>query len=226
MLEDERLSEIRPLWDEPFTLKTWRALTEFLEAWEDEDELEDELLPKLQPHLAQWEDHLRRPHPRWVERLLQGEYVPHMRAIRTLDLRCMAIDVEIAEVLSDSTELEQLTRLLLPYNGLQDDGTIRLAGASVLSQLKWLDLAGNSVATEGVVALAESAHMANLEHLDLTGNWVGDQAAKALSSSPHMANLQTLILRGNPIRQEGAKALARSEFLTDAIRSHWRDFEG
>lgn len=227
MLDDERLLDIRPLWDEPPTLKTWKLLTEFLEAREDEDELEDEFIPKLNEDLAltHWEDHLRRPHPLWVERLLQGEYVPHMRVIRTLDLRCMGIDVEIAEVLSDSTELSELTRLLLPYNGLQDEGTIRLANAKVLSQLHTLDLAGNSVATDGVVALTSSPYMSNLKHLDLTGNWVGDAAARALANSEHLKGLETLILRGNPIRLEGAKALAESPTLVDSIRSHWRDFE-
>ena len=225
MLDDERLLSLRPLLDEPPTIKTWRALTEQLEAWEDEDELEERLLPELEPALERWDDRLRRAHASWVARLLEGEYVPHLKIVRELDLRSMGLDVEDAELLAESAELSGLTRLLLPYNGMQDDGTICLANTSILSNLELLDLAGNSVGTEGVLAIARSAHLGKLKHLDLTGNWVGDEAAIALASSAHLTQLEALVLRGNPVRAEGARALATSSILPESIREHWRDFE-
>ncbi len=223
MLEGEKFSALSALLEAPPSPGTWRRLCQALEAWPDEASLEQEVLPALQQPLQAWDERARVAPAMWVERLLDGELVPHMAIVRTLDLRCQGLVLEDAELLAESPELEHITRLLLAYNGLQDEGTIALLNANVVRQVTHLDLAGNSVQTAGIRALAESQHMRNLRYVDLTGNWVSDEGAKLLANAQTLSGLETLVLRGNPIREEGSLALASSPYLCAAIRDHWRD---
>lgn len=207
----------------PASRKTWRVITQWLESFEDEEALEDEVLPAIQSKLDHWDDVQRVAHPDWIARLLEGEFVPHLYSVRTLDLNCQGILFQEAELLAESPELEMITRLLLPYNGLQDEGTQAIAQSEFFSNVYHLDLAGNSVGDEGIEALLSSPYMKRLTYLDLTGNWVNDESAQILADAKQFENLETLVLRGNPIRAEGAHALAHSEYLSESIKNHWRE---
>lgn len=222
-MTDERLAPLTTFLDQPATKKSWIDVAQWLESWENEDELEDEILPAIQDKLEHWSDNLRVAHPKWIDRLLDGEFVPHFYSVRTLNLSCQGILVQEAELLAESPELENITRLLLPYNGLQDEGTEVIANTEIFQNVYHLDLAGNSVGSEGLTALIQSKFMTQLRYLDLTGNWVDNEGAAELADAEHFGNLETLVLRGNPIREDGARALANSNYLADSIKDHWQD---
>lgn len=220
---DEPYAAFRELLEgEQPSLTLWHELCERVDAWEDEDELEDRLGPYLNTLLEGWQPEHRIAHPSWIEKLLEGEHVPQLIITRTLDMRCHHLMLEDAELLAESPELDWITHLNLAYNGLQDEGAISLVQSEHVRNLEWLDLAGNSIDVAGIKALAHSASLRNLKHLDLTGNWVNDDAALDLSQSEHLQNLTALILRGNPIKAEGAKALASSPYLCEPIRHFWQ----
>ena len=224
MSDDQRLAPFHELTQGPPTRESWFKLTQLLEAWEDEDELEEQILPALQETFDHWSDAQRVAHEQWIDRLVQGEFVPHMMCIRTLNLECQGIMLQDAELLAESPELQNVTRLRMAYNGLQNEGTSVLVNAEFFKNVYYLDLAGNSVGPPGVLALMESPYMKNLRHLDLTGNWVDDLCARDIAQAEQFQSLEHLILRANPIREEGARALANSELLPDCITSHWKGF--
>lgn len=222
-MDDERqFGDIRSIMQGPMGPTTWMELCRRLDAWEDPDELEDVLLPYVDDHLGDWPDTLRQAPSFWIDQLLEGEHMPHFKIVRSLDLRCLNIVLEDAELLAESPEVEHILHLNLAYNGLQSEGTIALVNAPVVRHLVSLDLAGNSVDLPGVLALCSSDHLVNLHHLDLTGNWVDDEGACAIAEAAHFENLETLVLRGNPIHAAGAKALAESKTLAESIREKWR----
>ena len=224
MDQDDKLGDIRALIEGEPSLDSWRQLCAALEQWEDEDELEDEILPLVDELLSGWDDALRSAPSYWIDPLLEGEHVPHFKIVRSLDLRCRRLNREDADLLAESPELGNVRWLNLAYNGLQDDGTRVLARAEIMSNVRWLDLAGNSVGLLGIKSLCESEFLGNLEHLDMTGNWVDDDGAVYIADSDKMPNLRRLVLRGNPIHPEGAEALVASPHLHESIKDKWRDF--
>lgn len=224
MTDDQRLAPFRELTHKPPTRASWLELTHLCEAWEDEDELEEQIIPALEETFNHWSDVQRVAHEAWIDRLVQGEFVPHLMCVRTLNLECQGIMLQDAELLAESPELQHITRLLLAYNGLQNEGTSVIANAEFFNNVYHLDLAGNSVGPPGVMAVIESPHMKNLRHLDLTGNWVDDLCARDIAQAEQFSDLEHLILRANPIREEGARALANSDLLPEGITSHWKGF--
>ncbi|MEM1348463.1 MAG: hypothetical protein AAGI01_07915 [Myxococcota bacterium] len=223
MDDEKQFGDISSIMRGPQGPRAWTELCRKIDAWEDPDELENVLLPYVEEHLVDWPEALRQAPSFWIDQLLEGEHVPHFQIVRTLDLRCLNIVLEDAELLAESPEMEHVSHLNLAYNGLQSEGTIALAHAPVVRNLISLDLAGNSIDLAGIVALCSSDNLVNLHHLDLTGNWVDDEGACAIAEAEHFANLETLVLRGNPIHAEGAKALAESSALAESIRKKWRE---
>ena len=220
----QRLRTLDALLDgTPRTESTWTRLCEELELWDDTDALEEHALPHIEERLQEWDDFARVAPPSWIEMLLEGEELPQMAIIRTLDLRRMNLSHEDAEILADAAEIRWVRHLNFAYNGLQNDGVIALTSSQALTNVTWLDLSGNSVEIDGISALANCPDLSRLRHLDLTGNWVTDEAALKLANSENLRHLETLILRGNPIREEGAKALANSPHLHAHIRDKWVD---
>lgn len=222
MTDDQRLAPFHELASKPPTRASWLALTRLLEAWEDEDELEEHIIPALKETFNHWSDTQRVAHEKWIDRLVQGEFVPHMMCVRTLNLECQGIMLQDAELLAESPELQCITRLLLAYNGLQNEGTGVVVNAEFFKNVYHLDLAGNSVGPPGIMSIIKSAQMTNLRHVDLTGNWVDDDCANDIAQAEQFASLEHLILRANPIKEEGARALANSELLPERITNHWK----
>ena len=223
MAENQPLDKLRDMLKAKPTKALWEALCEKLDDWKDLDELEDKIIPELEDDLGQWPMALRITPEYWVERLLEGDYVPQISISRVLDLRCRSLELEDAELLGESPELKYIRHLNLAYNGLDDQGTRVLVQSEFISNLEILDLAGNSVGVHGVDAICKSEYLESLRHLDLTGNWVDIQAANLLASTESLPKLEVLVLRGNPLRTAGMKILADSEHLHDAIKCVWQE---
>ena len=222
MSDEERFEAFRELLEgKPPSLALWRELCERVEVFADDVALEEEIGPKINDMIEDWDINLRSAPATWIDRLLEGEHVSALIITRKLDLRCQHLMFEDAELLAESPELAWISLLNLAYNGLQDEGLSALVGSEFLANIEWLDLSGNSIEAPGINALAKSPHMTNLRHLDRTGNWVNDAAATYLANSETLKNLETLVLRGNPIREAGAEALANSPFLSAPIRHFW-----
>ncbi len=224
MDQDDGLGAIRALIKEGESHQAWRDLCAMLEQWEDEDDLEARVLPIVDEMLTGWDDTLRSAPSYWVDPLLDGEHVPHFKIVRALDLRSKHLVLEDAELLAESPELQNIHRLNLAYNGLQDEGTRALVRSEMIANVRWMDLAGNSVGLLGLKCICDSEHMGHLEHLDMTGNWVDDDGAVMLAETDKLPSLRRLILRGNPIHPEGAEAIVASPYLHESIKDKWRDF--
>lgn len=223
-MDDALLQELRDLAQGQPSSRTWTILCDKLEKVP-EDALRELFIPALNADLeaAQWPDALRVTPPSWIKRFRAGESIPAMAVVRTLDMRGKMLNVEDAELFSESSELVFIKRLNLAYNGLQDDGTCLIAQSEFLKNLELLDLAGNSIELRGVRALCEARALSNLRSIDMTGNWVDERGARLIAESPVFANLEHLILRGNPVHSEGARALSESPYLRESIKCMWRD---
>ena len=222
MSDEDRFEAFRELLEgKSPSLALWRELCERVEVFGDDAALEEELGPKINELIEDWDVCLRSAPATWIDRLLEGEHVSALVITRKLDLRCQHLMFEDAELLAESPELLWISHLNFAYNGLQDEGLTALVKSAYLSNVEWLDLSGNSIEAPGINALAKSPHLKNLKHLDLTGNWVNDAAATYLANSESLQHLETLVLRGNPIKTAGAEALANSPFLSAPIRHFW-----
>jgi hypothetical protein len=223
-MDDALLQELRDLAQGQPSSRAWSILCNKLEKVP-EEALRETYIPALNADLeaASWPDALRVTPESWILRFRDGDSIPAMAIVRTLDMRGRLLNVEDAELFAESPELAYITRLNLAYNGLQDDGTCLLAQSEFLDKLEMLDLAGNSIELRGIRALCDATKLSNLRSIDLTGNWVDERAARLIAESPVFANLEHLILRGNPVRVEGARALSESPHLRESIKCMWRD---
>jgi uncharacterized protein (TIGR02996 family) len=117
------------------------------------------------------------------------------------------------ECLASSPYIENLTSLLLHYNGLGDEAVACLAASPHLGHLTELYLSGNELEDKGAAALGRSTHLPCLTDLDLRDNQVDDSGVRVLANGGQRHLLDTLWLVNNRIGPEGAEALAFSSEL-------------
>lgn len=96
---------------------------------------------------------------------------------------------------------------------LKERDAAALASSPFLHGLSRLLLGYNSLGDEGVAALVRSPWLASVRFLDLSDNGLSDPAAHSLARAPYLANLRTLHLRKNAFSSAGITALMHSTNL-------------
>jgi uncharacterized protein (TIGR02996 family) len=172
---------------------------------------------------------------------------------RLVDLELRSISTPSAllvDALAAAREPGSLSRLSLPFNGLDRADAEHLFALPVMRELQHLDVNDNPLGVDGVTALAESGivrglrvlnlsktrpgvpgvkalaeagGLAGLRVLDLSDNGLGPVAVKTLAGCGGFRGLRVLNLMNNPVGDAGAVALAASRALSGLLELDLRD---
>lgn len=212
-----------------------------MEAWYDQGDLDPhlflvshELRQSLVQHandLPPWAELLRklafsrrtRPahEPRTtLEALISS---PLLRNLQGLRLEDCTLNAESMRTLRRSIHMDRLRKLELPFNPLEDKGTLHLTHAPHLSNLTHLDLRNTEISDTGLARIVRSPYLKNLRELRLDNNHIHGDALYALGNANLAKNLQTLTLSENPVQNAALLHLANS---TELIRLRTLNLDG
>jgi Ran GTPase-activating protein (RanGAP) involved in mRNA processing and transport len=99
--------------------------------------------------------------------------------LKVLDLSSTQLHARGVRALATSPTLGHLTRLILNYSRVGDEGIIALAARDQPS-LRRLDLRSCGITVQGVRALAQAPWLGQLEGLDLSNNPLSEQGRRML----------------------------------------------
>lgn len=179
---------MRSIAQRPPSSHTWDAITgRVLQAYEHDRRMVDEQwVPYLDGILKRWDEDLRRVPPGWIRVVRQGAPMPALRLTRVMSLEAQDLNGKWAEDVFANPNLEELRRVNLSFNPLENRGVQAIARATHLTNLKTLYLWRVECGVLGARALAASPILAGLERLNLGGNGFGRREREAFGASPYL----------------------------------------
>jgi len=137
--------------------------------------------------------------------------------LRVLDLSGNDLSDAAVRMLTDSSVLRRLDRLVLHHNPIGDMGFHWLLQNESWFRLlrgdRTLNLEDCSISVPGISELAQSPRLASIETLELSGNLLSDRGVAELARSPHCKRLRHLHLHKNRLTDQAAIALADAPWL-------------
>lgn len=195
--EEARLAALAELLARPGA--SWAEVLTLLARWPAEQRPE-RALALVEAVADRWSPRVRGLARTVVRELERGEVRPHLRLLRSLDLRELwrvprrdqLFERMIAE--GGVRELHALTTRYEPHGEQLIAQLVRHVGG-----LRHLYLGSSAIGSAGARALAEAPALAGLGHLSLHNNAIDDAGAEALLGSPHLAGLRFLNLYCNDL---------------------------
>lgn len=147
---------------------------------------------------------------------------PRVSVLRLLDLRDCGIESRHIDHMVHSGKVQNLERLKLSHNKLNQPGMRALCKANNLTSLRGIDLHKVGIDARGLASLAQAPWLEQLEWLsisiDETRPIPGRDAFITLLSSPRLANLRCLILGNTWIDDRVLTHISRQAHLSNLER--------
>lgn len=145
-------------------------------------------------------------------------------ALEELSFQGTSFDDNDAYILSRAEPLENLKVLDLSSTQLHARGVRALATSPTLGHLTRLILNYSRVGDEGIIALA-ARDQPSLRRLDLRSCGITVQGVRALAQAPWLGQLEGLDLSNNPLSEQGRRMLYEAEALPLHLRAKYKPIE-
>jgi len=110
--------------------------------------------------------------------------IEEVRVIRSM------INFKDLELMTNTSFLENVSKLCLSMNSIKDEDLIPLVGAKILRNLKELDLSSNNLTDKGVEFLVNTENFHNLKSLSLSNNKIENKGMKTLALAKTFPRLE------------------------------------